>query len=121
MGVERVGFYAMVGQAATYYRTSAGVPIPGSGIGNKGFNRMGFVGQFYFGPHFDIQVVTQHGSDNAWFGQGYGNAADPSNGDRLLESDSFRTILRERFFPRQRGRPVGTARLSKLTTCTVRS
>ena len=35
---------------------------------------MGFVGQFYFGPHFDIQVVTQHGSDNAWFGQGYGNA-----------------------------------------------
>jgi hypothetical protein len=74
MGVERVGFYAMVGQAATYYRTSAGVPIPGSGVGNKGFERVGFVGQFYFGPHFDIQVVTQHGSDNAWFGQGYGNA-----------------------------------------------
>src|SRR5580692_8459807 len=74
LGVERVGFYAMAGQAATYYRTSSGVPIPGSGIGNKGFERVGFVGQFYFGPHFDIQVVTQHGSDNAWFGQGYGNA-----------------------------------------------
>src|SRR5580704_14938056 len=74
MGVERIGFYAMVGQAATYYRTSAGVPIPGSGVGNKEFERVGFVGQFYFGPHFDIQVVTQHGSDNAWFGQGYGNA-----------------------------------------------
>ncbi|MGB2605946.1 MAG: hypothetical protein WBC78_20245 [Candidatus Sulfotelmatobacter sp.] len=74
LGVERVGFYAMVGEAATYFRTSGGVPIPGSGIGNKGFSRVGFVGQFYLGEHFDLQVVTQHGSDNAWFGQGYGNA-----------------------------------------------
>ena len=78
MGVQRVGFYAMVGQAATYYLTSStsgvSIPIPGSGIANKGFSREGFVGQFYFGPHVDVQVVTQHGSDNAWFGQGYGNA-----------------------------------------------
>jgi len=73
-GVERIGFYDFAGEAATYYRTSSGVPIPGSGIGNKGFNRVGFVGQFYFGPHVDLQVVTQHGSDNAWFGQGFGNA-----------------------------------------------
>jgi hypothetical protein len=73
-GVQRVGFYAMVGEAATYFRTSGGVPIPGSGIGNKEFSRVGFVGQFYLGPHFDLTVVTQHGSDNAWFGQGYGNA-----------------------------------------------
>lgn len=80
LGVERVGFYAMVGEAATYYRTSGGAPIPGSGIGNKGFSREGFVGQFYFGPHFDLQVVTQHGSDSAWFGQGFGNAINPSNG-----------------------------------------
>jgi hypothetical protein len=74
LGVQRIGMYAMVGEAATYYRTSGGIPIPGSGIGNKGFERVGFVGQFYFGPHFDLQVVTQHGSDNVWFGQGYGNA-----------------------------------------------
>jgi hypothetical protein len=74
LGVERIGFYDMGGQAATFYRTSGGVPIPGSGIGNKGFNRVGFVGQFYFGQHFDIDVVTQHGSDNVFFGQGYGNA-----------------------------------------------
>jgi len=81
LGVERLGFYAMVGEAATYYRTSGGVPIPGSGIGNKGFSREGFVGQFYFGPHFDVQVVTQHGSDSPWFGQGYGNAvATDGNG-----------------------------------------
>ncbi|HZW94242.1 MAG TPA: hypothetical protein VFF64_14920 [Candidatus Eremiobacteraceae bacterium] len=80
LGVQRVGFYAMVGEAATYFRTSGGVPIPGSGIGNKGFSRVGFVGQFYLGQHFDLQVVTQHGSDNAWFGQGYGNAVN-TNGD----------------------------------------
>jgi hypothetical protein len=80
-GVQRIGLYDFVGEAATFYRTSAGVPIPGSGIGNKGFNRIGFVGQFYFGPHFDVQVVTQHGSDNIWFGQGYGNAiATDGNG-----------------------------------------
>jgi hypothetical protein len=76
-GVQRVGFYAMIGEAPTYYltQTSAGVttPLGGSGISNKGFSREGFVGQFYFGQHFDLQVVTQHGSDNAWFGQGYGD------------------------------------------------
>jgi len=80
LGVERIGFYAMVGEAATFYQTSGGVPIPGSGVGNKGFSRVGFVGQFYFGPHFDLQVVTQHGSDNVYFGQGFGNATDPNDG-----------------------------------------
>lgn len=72
--VQRLGAYAFVGDAATYYKTSGGVPIPGSGVGNKGFSRVGITTQFYFGQHFDINVVTQHGSDNAWFGQGYGDA-----------------------------------------------
>jgi hypothetical protein len=74
LGVQRIGFYAMVGEAATYYLTQGGVPLGGSGVANKGFSREGFVGQFYFGPHIDLQIVTQHGSDNPWFGQGYGNA-----------------------------------------------
>jgi len=74
LGVQRIGAYYFGGEAATYYRTSTGVPIPGSGIGNKGFYRVGFTGQLYLGPHFDVNVVTQHGSDNVWFGQGYGNA-----------------------------------------------
>jgi hypothetical protein len=76
LGVQRIGAYAMVGEAPTIYYTSAGVPIPGSGIGNKSFNREGFVGQFYFGQHFDVQVVTQHGWDSAWFGAGYGDFPD---------------------------------------------
>ncbi|HTU42679.1 MAG TPA: hypothetical protein VMF10_13295 [Candidatus Aquilonibacter sp.] len=72
--VQRIGGYAWIGQAATYYKTSGGVPILGSGINNKGFSRVGLTAQFYLGPHFDLNVVTQHGEDNAWFGQGYGNA-----------------------------------------------
>ncbi|MGA7401787.1 MAG: hypothetical protein WCC99_05705 [Candidatus Sulfotelmatobacter sp.] len=80
LGVERIGFYAMVGEAPTTWLTQTGPSgstiLPGSGIGNKTFSREGFVGQFYFGPHVDLQVVTQHGSDSAWFGQGYGDFID---------------------------------------------
>jgi hypothetical protein len=79
-GVERIGAYAMVGEAPTSWRTQTGpsgtMAIPGGGIGNKSFSREGFVGLFYFGPHVDVQVVTQHGQDSAWFGQGYGDFID---------------------------------------------
>jgi hypothetical protein len=84
LGVERIGAYAMVGEAATYFRTAASVPIPGSGIANKGFSREGFYGLFYFGAHADVTVVTQHGSDNAWFGQGYGNAVNTDGNGGVL-------------------------------------
>jgi len=79
-GVQRVGGYAMVGQAPTTWLTQTGpsgsTVIPGAGIGNKSFSREGFFGQFYFGQHIDLQVVTQHGQDSAWFGQGYGDFID---------------------------------------------
>ena len=82
MGVDRIGAYAMIGQAPTTWLTSGGPngPVAGSGVGNKSFHREGFVGQFYFGQRFDVQVVTQHGWDNAWFGQGYGDLPDLLNG-----------------------------------------
>ena len=75
LGVNRVGAYAMVGQAPTYYLTQNGGTsvLPGTGLTNKSFHREGFFGLFYFGQHVDVQVVTQHGWDNAWFGQGYGD------------------------------------------------
>jgi len=73
LGVDRIGAYAMIGQAPTYYLTQGGTPLAGAGLSNKSFHREGFVGQFYFGQHLDLQVVTQHGWDNAWFGQGYGD------------------------------------------------
>lgn len=71
LGVDRVGFYAMVGEAPTTYFTQQGVPISGA-TGNKSFSREGFVGLFYFGK-LDFLALTQHGSDNAWFGQGFGD------------------------------------------------
>jgi hypothetical protein len=76
LGVDRVGVYAMVGEAPTTWLTQNGAPVPGSGTGNKTFSRVGFVGQFYFGDHADVTVVTQHGEDSAWFGQGYGDLID---------------------------------------------
>src|SRR4030088_1956324 len=80
LGVQRLGFYAMVGEAPTTWLTSGGAAVGGSGTGNKGYSREGFVGQFYFGQHIDLTVVTQHGSDNAWFGQGYGDFVDNPTG-----------------------------------------
>ena len=76
LGVQRLGFYVMAGEAPTSFLTNGGAPIGGSGTENKGYSREGFVGQFYFGQHVDVQVVTQHGEDNAWFGQGYGDPID---------------------------------------------
>ncbi len=77
-GVQRIGGYAFVGEAPTSWLTSGGPNsyIGGSGTGNKTFSREGFVGQFYFGQHADLTVVTQHGEDSAWFGQGYGDVID---------------------------------------------
>jgi hypothetical protein len=83
-GVQRLGFYAMAGDAPTTWITQGGGAslYPGGALGgnaatgNKSFSREGFVGQFYFGPHVDLTVVTQHGEDSAWFGQGYGDLID---------------------------------------------
>jgi hypothetical protein len=72
LGVDRVGFYAMVGEAPTGFLTSGGTPIAGTGYLNKSFHREGFVGLFYFGK-LDFLVLTQHGWDNAFFGQGFGD------------------------------------------------
>lgn len=72
LGVDRVGAYAMIGEAPTGFLTSGGAPVPGTGFGNKSFHREGFVGLFYFGK-LDFLALTQHGWDNAWFGAGYGD------------------------------------------------
>ncbi len=74
LGVDRIGAYAMVGEAPTTYLTqnNGANIIPGAALGNKSFSREGFVGLFYFGK-LDFLAVTQHGSDSAWFGAGYGD------------------------------------------------
>ena len=69
LGVERLGAYAYVGRRPTYFQTDSGVPIAGTGTGNKSFYRIGVAGDFFFGdleflPHF------MHASDNAYLATG---------------------------------------------------
>src|ERR1700683_1101604 len=89
LGVDRIGGYAMIGEAPTYYLTQGGTPLAGSGISNKTFSREGFVGQFYFGQHFDLQVVTQHGSDSEGFGPGDGAPIDTPGGPNNLTGSAL--------------------------------
>src|SRR5579862_970823 len=76
LGVERLGGYAMIGSAPITFLTSGGVPVVGAGSNNKSFYRAGFVGEIYLG-NLDFLVVTQHGHDSIWFGQGFGVATNP--------------------------------------------
>jgi hypothetical protein len=85
-GLQRVGAFAFIGQASTYFgqnlTTTAtvgtdinGNPVtststaglPGTGIGNQGFQRYGLIGQFYI-KKFDITPMYFHGSDSAFLG-----------------------------------------------------
>jgi hypothetical protein len=69
LGVERVGAYAYVGQRPTYFQTSGGVPIPGTGSGNKPFYRVGVSGDFFFGD-FELLPLFMHASDNVYLATG---------------------------------------------------
>jgi hypothetical protein len=65
LGLQRVGAYGYVGQAPTFFLTSGGVPIPGSGRGNRSFYRAGAYASFYLG-RFDFTGIYQRASDNAF-------------------------------------------------------
>jgi len=86
LGLQRVGAFAYLGQAPTYYQynltttstvgtdingypvTSATTtPYAGTGIGNKGFQRFGLIGMWYI-KKFDITTIYFRGSDSAWLG-----------------------------------------------------
>jgi hypothetical protein len=86
LGVQRVGAFAYLGEAPTYYQynltTSSTVgtdingnpvtsttttPVAGTGIGNKGFQRVGLIGQWYI-KNFDITTMYFYGHDSAWLG-----------------------------------------------------
>jgi hypothetical protein len=65
LGLQRVGGFAYIGQAPTYFQyTSAGVGLPGTGIGNKGFQRYGLIGMWYI-KKFDITTMYFRGRDDA--------------------------------------------------------
>src|SRR6516162_9098399 len=65
LGLQRVGGFAYIGQAPTYFQyTAGGVGIPGTGIGNKGFQRYGVIGMWYI-KKFDITTIYFRGRDDA--------------------------------------------------------
>lgn len=87
LGLQRVGGFAYLGEAPTYFQynltttttvgtdSDTGVPVtsttttgyPGTGIGNKGFQRYGLIGMWYI-KKFDITTIYFHGSDNVYLG-----------------------------------------------------
>jgi len=72
LGLQRVGGFAAIGQAPTYFQYTNGGPsnpIPGTGIGNKGFQRYGLIGMWYI-KKFDITTIYFHGSDNNFLATG---------------------------------------------------
>jgi hypothetical protein len=69
LGLQRVGIYGYLGQRPTYFQTSNGVPIPGTGMGNRSFSRSGAYGIWYMGK-FDFSTFYLHGQDNVFLGNG---------------------------------------------------
>lgn len=68
LGLQRVGAFAYIGQAPTYYQfTQGGSNVPGTGVGNKGFQRFGLIGQFYV-KKYDLTAMYFHGHDSAYLG-----------------------------------------------------
>ena len=70
LGLQRVGVFAYIGQAPTYFQfNEGGAPVPGTGIGNKGFSRIGFIGMWYL-KKFDFTTMYFRGTDSAYLGTG---------------------------------------------------
>lgn len=64
LGLQRVGGFAYLGEAPTYFQyTSGGVGLPGTAIGNKGFQRYGLIGMWYI-KKFDITTMFFHSRDD---------------------------------------------------------
>ncbi len=69
LGLQRVGAYGYSGRSPTYYLTSDGQAIPGTGQGNRPFYRAGAYGIWYIGK-LDFSTLFMHGKDNEFLGTG---------------------------------------------------
>jgi len=67
LGLQRIGVYSYIGRSPTFFQTSGGQPIPGTGMGDRGFYRVGAYGQWYLGK-FDFETFYEHGYDNVFLG-----------------------------------------------------
>ena len=78
LGVERLGAYAYIGRRPTYFQTSGGASIPGTGLGNKSFYQVGVAGDFFFGD-LELLPLFLHANDNAYLATSTaGNVALPA-------------------------------------------
>jgi hypothetical protein len=77
LGRQQVGVYSYFGQSPTFFQTSGGNRIPGTGTGNRGFYRAGAYGHLYVGK-FDFYTFYLHGYDNVFLGNSV-PANQPSN------------------------------------------
>jgi len=68
LGLQRVGAFAYLGEAPTYFQyTQGSVGVPGTGVGNKSFYRAGLIGQWYI-KKVDVTTMYFHGWDSAFLG-----------------------------------------------------
>jgi hypothetical protein len=67
LGLQRVGVYGYLGQSPTYFQTSGGSPVAGTGTGNRSFYRAGAYGIWYLGK-VDLSTFFEHGQDNVYLG-----------------------------------------------------
>jgi hypothetical protein len=73
LGLQRVGAFAYLGQAPTFFQyTQVGIGVPGTGIGNKSFYRAGLIGQWYI-KKVDVTTIYFRGWASAFLGS---NTAD---------------------------------------------
>ena len=80
LGLQRVGVYGVTGLRPTYFlEDKDGVPIPGTGRGNRSFYRVGAYGNLYIGK-FDLTGVYQHASDNVFLANAAPANAPPPEG-----------------------------------------
>jgi hypothetical protein len=78
LGRQQMGVYGYFGQSPTFFQTSGGNPIPGTGMGNRSFYRVGAYGLWHVGK-FDFDTFFMHGHDNVFLGNGV-----PANQPSLL-------------------------------------
>jgi hypothetical protein len=69
-GRQQLGAYGYFGESPTFFQTSGGNPIAGTGMGNRSFYRAGAYAHWYLGSKFDFYTFYLHGRDNVFLGNG---------------------------------------------------
>jgi len=82
LGPQRVGVFGYLGHRPTVFDSSGGVPIPGTGSGNKSFVRFGATAQLWVG-NLELIPLVSHASDDAALGPG---AVKPTWNTALVEA-----------------------------------